>query len=285
MRRINWLASYPKSGNTWFRVFLINLLRDKDEPADINELPEITVASSRRLFDDNVGIESSDLTHDEVDRLRPDLYRQLSDDAADPFFLKIHDAYSLVEDGVPLVPVDATRRVLYFIRNPLDIAVSFAHHSGVDIEEAIRRINDESFCFCDEPDRLGIQLRQRLSSWSGHVRGWTEAPDLELYVMRYEDMSACPADTFAEALRFVGIEASSARLEKALRFSDFNELRRQEQGSGFAEKPASCPSFFHRGGAGAWKQALDNRQAQRIIDTHGSAMERFGYLDNQGRPL
>ena len=75
MNGIIWLASYPKSGNTWFRVFLTNLLRDADTPASINELESTPIASARGIFDNNIGFEASDLTADEIDRLRPELYR------------------------------------------------------------------------------------------------------------------------------------------------------------------------------------------------------------------
>src|SRR6056297_2434972 len=70
-----WLASYPKSGNTWFRVFLSNLFSETPEPADINSLHETPIASARQPFDEATGLPSSDLTFEEVDHLRPEVYR------------------------------------------------------------------------------------------------------------------------------------------------------------------------------------------------------------------
>ena len=134
MSGIFWLASYPKSGNTWFRIFLTNLLREACAPADINDLKESPYASARAMFDEFTGIEASDLCADEIDRLRPELYRYLADHAEGPFFMKIHDAYTLVADNQPLIPTAASTGALYFIRNPLDVAVSFAHHSGWDYD-------------------------------------------------------------------------------------------------------------------------------------------------------
>jgi hypothetical protein len=85
--------------------------------------------------------------------------------------MKIHDAYTDVADNMPLIPVAATGGVLYFIRNPLDVAVSFAHHIGRDYDSAIYRMADDTFAFCRKSDRLQNQLRQKLLSWSGHVLG------------------------------------------------------------------------------------------------------------------
>ncbi|MDX9697324.1 MAG: hypothetical protein RBT49_16150, partial [Bacteroidales bacterium] len=88
-KNIVWLASYPKSGNTWFRVFLTNLLNEKTEPAHINDLTETSISSSRKIFDDYTGLSSSDLSFDEIDKLRPDVYRMQSDESAELLFKKV----------------------------------------------------------------------------------------------------------------------------------------------------------------------------------------------------
>ena len=72
MSVIVWLASYPKSGNTWFRMLIANLLAQDETPADINDLPECRdIASAREWFDQATMIEAGLLTHNEVDCLRP----------------------------------------------------------------------------------------------------------------------------------------------------------------------------------------------------------------------
>ena len=70
MSGIIWLASYPKSGNTWLRIFLTNLNREEEGPASINELDFSSGAGARTYFDEAVGYKSGELTHDEIDRLR-----------------------------------------------------------------------------------------------------------------------------------------------------------------------------------------------------------------------
>ena len=73
MGGIYWLASYPKSGNTWFRTFLRNLIEDGDQPADINDLSTGSIASSRGWLDEVLGFDTAELDPDEVDRLRPEV--------------------------------------------------------------------------------------------------------------------------------------------------------------------------------------------------------------------
>ncbi len=286
MKNIIWLASYPKSGNTWFRVFLTNLLRDNDEPADINRLEGAPIAGARGLFDKAVGIEAADLTHEEVERLRPEVYEYVSNRANETRFLKIHDAYTYIDDcpGKPLVSFNATRGAIYIIRSPLDIAVSFANHSAISIDKAIERMADEKNCFANAPGRLNSQLRQRLLSWSGHVLSWAGAPGLDLHVMRYEDMHAGGEAVFMDAIRFAGLEFPADRVKKALVFSDIREMQRQEKEKGFREKPAHCRVFFRKGKPRDWRDVLNPGQVKKIIAHHGEVMKRFGYLDQDGEP-
>jgi hypothetical protein len=285
MKNIFWLASYPKSGNTWFRVFLANLLQDSDKPVNINQLEDTSIASSRWLFEEAVGIEASDLLYEEVDRLRPEVYRFLSNEAKKAVFLKIHDAYTFLDDGRPLVPPEATRGVIYIIRSPLDVAVSFANHSGISIHQSIKRMNNEAYYFCNETDRPGIQLRQQLLSWSGHVRSWMEAEHLDRHLLRFEDMKCKPLETFTGAVKFLGIEKSAEQIQKALEFSHISELQRQEREYGFVEKSAACLSFFHKGEIGSWRGVLTDKQVETIINAHQNVMKQFGYLNVNNEPL
>lgn len=84
MGKIIWLASYPKSGNTWMRALLTNYLCDGETPADINEMDGGPIASSRVWFDEWVGVEASALSDNAIERLRPGVYRRLQG-ALEPF--------------------------------------------------------------------------------------------------------------------------------------------------------------------------------------------------------
>ncbi len=284
MSGIVWLASYPKSGNTWFRVFLTNLLRDSDTPANINELETSPIASARDIFDDNMGFEASDLSADEIDLLRPDLYRYIAETAEETPFMKVHDALTDVAENTPMFPRDATGGALYFLRNPLDVAVSFAHHNGNDdYDKSISHMASETFCFCGKDDRLQNQLRQKLLSWSGHVTSWVDGAAFPVCILRYEDMKARPLETFEKAVRFAGLSHTREQIQKALDFSSFESLQEQEEKNSFQEKSQRCKRFFRKGRTGSWREELSEEQAKRIVRDHGEVMRRFGYLDESGK--
>lgn len=283
MGGIYWLASYPKSGNTWFRAFLRNLQDDGADPVDINELNTGSIASDRGWLDEVLGFDTAEFTPDEVDELRPAVYDWSTAEAAIGYH-KIHDAYTWVRDDQALVGRRATRGALYIVRNPLDVAPSAAHHWHCSIDQAIERMGNPDMALCRSRQGLPGQVRQRLLSWSGHVLSWVDAPDLDRLVIRYEDMLADAFATFGRAAAFLQLPSAPERVAKAVRFSDFQVLSRQEVAKGFRERPRHAERFFRQGKTGGWRDRLTPAQINRIVADHGDAMRRFGYLDEQGDP-
>lgn len=286
MNRIVWLASYPKSGNTWFRIFLTNYLRDADQPANINQLDNGPIASSRFAFDQAVGYDSGELTFDETDSLRPEAYLHWARRATETLYCKVHDAYTFLPDGRALFPAEATACALYFVRNPLDVAVSFAHHGGhQNFDQTIKMMANPDYSFCAQDHTELNQLRQRLLSWSAHYRSWRVAADTRVHVVRYEDMKGDPESTFGQIIRFAGLPEDHQRLLKALAFSEFDAIKRQETQNGFFERPSTKRIFFRKGVAGSWRESLTAEQADRIIADHHEVMTELGYLDPAGKPV
>jgi hypothetical protein len=275
--KINWLASYPKSGNTWVRVFIANLLSNSDQPVDINELSHLTIASNRQLFDDYSIISSSDLNFEEIENLRPCVYDELSDNSIEQRFLKIHDAFIYTSEGRPLVSEHASNKALYIIRNPLDVAVSFAHHLNVSCDKAVDSMCKTDYAFCDKSDKLLKQLEQRLLSWSMHVESWTNQKIVPVKVVKYEDLSSRTTDIFKEIIEFFNLQTNSENFQKAIKFSSFDELQKQEKEKGFREKAPKAKSFFRKGITGSWKEELSPKLIDKICSSQKIVMEEFGY--------
>lgn len=283
VRGLFWLASFPKSGNTWFRLFLGNLQRQASAPADINELRGDN-ASNRSWLDDALGFPTADLDHDEVEQLRPQVHAWYAQQDL-PRIHKIHDACAVLPGGDLLVGRAATAGALYLLRNPLDLAPSWAHHLKIPVDRIIDRMNDPDSGFSKSECKLRWQVRQRLGTWSAHVRSWVDAPGLNCHVVRYEDMLAQPFESFSAAVRFLCLPHSSADIERAIGASRFNEVAAQERQHGFKERPARAERFFRHGRSGGWREELTQSQVAKIIRDHGEVMRRFGYLDEHGDPV
>ena len=280
-----WLASWPRSGSTWLRTVLTGYLLDDDGPAPLDRLIGRPLASLRELFYEQIGLDSSDLTPEEILRLRPLFHERLARKLATaaggegaPAFVKVHDACLRTSEGTPLFPKPVTAGVVYLVRNPLDVAVSFAHLMAEPVDRVIGWMNGPGTCLSGFRDRIRQSLPEPLLTWGGHVSSWLDQEDLPVHAARYEDLLADPRAGFGEIMRFAGLEPDDARLARAVDRAAFHRLRAQEEESGFRSKPPEARFFFRAGVAGSWRSALRPRQVRALVDAHGPAMERFGYL-------
>ena len=299
MTRTIWLASYPKSGNTWLRMLIANLSA-KDAPADINALPERGgIASAREPFDYLTLIDSGLLTHDEIDALRPRVYEELASGAQDDEydapgdepavrFVKVHAAYTATADGEPLLAGSrGADGAVVIVRDPRDVVSSLANHSATGLDEAIAFMCDSDAGFCMKSNRQHHQLRQQLPGWSAHVAGWLDQRDIPTLLVRYEDLQADAATCLRRVLDFAGRQAGDEEIARAVKFASFAELRGQEREKGFREAPRSQAqaNFFRRGEAGAWRDELTAEQIARIDAAHAPMMRRLGYEPSAGPAL
>jgi aryl sulfotransferase len=275
---IVWLASFPKSGNTWFRIFLANLAAGENGPADINNLDEHGgIASSRHEFEASTMLDSGLLSHDDIDDLRPHVYARIASEAQEQRWIKVHDSFTARADGEPLLGRSA-RAAVYLVRDPRDVAISLSHHNNKTIDAAIALMNQPDAAVCGGRKGMASQLRQKLQGWSGHVTSWLDQTAIPVLAVRYEDLKADPAQFFGAAMAFAGREAGIAEIERAIRHADFAELQRQESEKGFAERESRSAPFFRAGRAGGWRDVLTPEQIARIEDAHAPVMGRLGYV-------
>lgn len=175
---------------------------------------------------------------------------------------------------MPLITPDATAGAIYVVRHPHDVCVSYAHHYRVGLDQAVEALARDDNVL-PRSDKL---LPQFIGSWAQNVHGWTTAPGMTRHVMRYEDMQARPGETFGAVVRFLGLPADPRRLWRAIRFSSFREMERQERAEGFIEaRPDGTTRFFRRGRVGQGEPTLSAAQKQTLDAALGPVMQRFGY--------
>jgi hypothetical protein len=275
MGQLVWIASYPKSGNTWMRAFLHNYIRQAEIPCDINRLTDLTAADINaeryRRYDPRP---ASQYSIADVQRMRPLVHRDLTALDSTLVFVKTHNARIEVA-GTPLITPEVTAGAIYILRDPRDIAVSYSRHRGRSI--------DDTIAFMADPEAAtggtDTRIYERLSSWSEHVQSWISRSDPRIRVLRYEAMLGIPDEAFGSQIRWLGQDPPPERLRRAIQFSAFDVLRAQEQAKGFKERvPESTAPFFGAGQSGTWRSVLTPAQQARIERDHGPLMQRFGYL-------
>jgi hypothetical protein len=273
MSKIIWLASYPKSGNTWMRAFLHNLFRDPNEAYDINKITDLSISDSSidwyRAQDKRDWTEWSPV---DVARMRRGAQLAMCRVKPDDVFVKTHNA-SVVFLGYPMMHQDLTAGAIYIVRNPLDVCISLSHHYGTDLDTTIDILADPSIG-SKTNDKIVYEVHK---SWSIHVDSWTNPPRPGLAVLRYEDMLNNPIKTFGGLSQFLGLTPPRKRLERAIERASFKTLRRQEDEQGFKEKSPFAQKFFRDGRAGQWRELLTPAQIDKVASAHKEQMQRFGY--------
>ena len=162
------------------------------------------------------------------------------------------------------------------MRNPLDMIISYARHFGMSHAQTVEAISRKDNVA--SPDSSTVF--QYLGSWSQHVNSWTKKTVFPTLVLRYEDLQTKPEESFSSLLKHIGIPVDAKRLDKAIQFSSFDELSKQEKKGGFAEASDKTDKFFTRGTSGHWVDELDPELVKEMRTKHEAVMKRYGYLDD-----
>ena len=279
-RGIVWIASYPKSGNTWVRVFLYHLGRlTNGHPRaenDLHALDRVTGYEARftGLFVKELGKPLSQASPQEVMNVRARVHATIAERADNIALVKTHNAQATVA-GAPTINIGVSAGVIYLVRDPRDVVISLADHLGRDLDRTIEIMAERS-ALSEHNDDVAVEL---WSSWSENVRSWTEPRHDAVLVLRYEDMLDDPHREFRKVVKHMRLEPEDAHIDEAISLSEFGELAKQEQGIDFRERSERAERFFRVGKAGQWHDVLDPTQVRAIEYEHGEQMRIFGYLD------
>lgn len=281
MGKIVWIASYPKSGNTWVRLMLANFLAPGDDPLPLDRIGQFAPGDARAAHYEAVApaVAADAMAPTAFARLRPLVHRHLADSTPGRALVKTHSINAKAM-GVQQINLSVSDRAIYVVRDPMDVAVSYAHHLGRPVDEAIAIMGTPNAC----APTAGRTIGTFQGSWSEHVRSWLETNAFPVLAVTYENLSNDTEGSFLRICRFLGLPPEPKRIDKALRYSRFEAVAAQEAKDGFIERPPTAERFFRSGKAGAGKAALTAAQKARIVADHGGVMRALGYLGGQQTP-
>lgn len=199
-----------------------------------------------------------------------------SDQPAPPLVRKTHEIYRTGEPGREPFPTVATRAAILVVRDPRDVACSYAPFFGVDLPTAVDDMARPRGGGVASP--AAAATAQPWGTWSSHAQSWLAAEvPFPVHVIRYEDLQEDAVATCAPVFAAVGLPATPAELEQAVDQARFDRLAQQEAERGFRETSRRTRTFFRKGRTGGWRDDLPPDLVAAIEADHAPTMQRLGY--------
>ena len=279
---IIWIASYPKSGNTWLRALLSNYLYSKDGKFDFDLLNQIDSFPSERFFKNY-----PDKFEKPEDTTKYWLKEQEKINQSKKItFFKTHNALCKI-DGNRFTNSENTLGAIYIIRDPRNVITSLAHHYQISKEDALDFMMDEKRGIVSKVDNRYIGF-QPLFSWILNQKSWVENINFPVLTIKYEDLQSEPLSTFKKVLNFINKLTNSKypvdieKAKKSIKNCDFENLKKLEQERGFAEAITRKGSneklsFFNLGKNNNYKKLLDPILLNKMNDLFQNELVKFNY--------
>ena len=276
---IIWLASYPKSGNTWVRSLLSAYLYTNNGLFNFYLLNKIKKFPVKRYFE-------SFTTNFEDIKTISDYWiaAQTKINLADKIiFLKTHSALCTVENN-PFTNRFNTKAAIYIVRDPRNVITSLSHHYSLNIKETLDFITDKKRILVNE-DNVGIATF--IGDWAENYKSWRKLNFAPLLIIKYEDLITDAKKTFILILnflsKFMNIKIDNKKIENAINSCSFDRLAEKEKIEGFKESIFSKKynknlKFFNLGQKNDWKNLLNPEIEKKIRKVFEKQMKELEYI-------
>ena len=285
---IIWIASYPKSGNTWIRSLLASYLFSEDGQFAFELLKNIEQFSSKNFSSDEL---MSSNYQDRISKNWIPSQNKINQDKK-IHLLKTHNALCSI-NGNNFTDKFNTSAVIYVARDPRNLITSLAHHYEFTLDEAFSfLINKKKIIFPINAEKREKDIKDHedfnfLSDWSTHYQSWKNINFCPIKIIRYEDCLTDIQNVFVSTLdflsKFIKFKLNKKKINNALNSTNFKNLNKMEKDEGFKESPISSKTmkrikFFNLGKKNNWKTLLDKKLIRKIESHFKNEMSELGYL-------
>ena len=279
MKKIIWISSYPKSGNTWTRYFLSNYFFNKQKiNSDFNILNKIDKFPPYKILQQLLSEDEIKESAYNISKYWHDIQLEIIKEKDDFVFLKNHNALVSIE-GRNLTEERFSLAFIYLVRDPRDIAVSYSNFDKtLSIDKAIERMTSENlYCHVTKKFPLDVEI---LGSWKFNYYSWKSGvAEVPRIIIKYEDLIKNTFETKLKIIEFLSnilnFKVDRNHIKYSIEQSDFKRLKGIENKNKFHE---STNTFFNSGKIGQWENILSPVQISRIENFCKDEMKELGYL-------
>ena len=275
---IVWLASYPKSGNTWVRLFLDNLFSSNNQ-FNINNNVIDQFPLRKHFLDLNANV--NDLNDFAMNCTAAQLRLNLDNKIK---IYKTHNALWKWQDGKKrFTDEENTLGVIYIVRDPRNIITSVLNYFHKESYKVALEFMKENKVIGGGEEDNGLPTI--IASWANHYNSWKKFKKNYLLV-KYEDILHDPNKEFFKITRYLNqvgnFEFNEDKIYNAIKNCAFKNLSKQEDTYGFDGNSKSNKKlkqkFFNLGPKNQWQNILDKETRGEIELLFKNEMKELGYL-------
>ena len=282
---IIWLASYPKSGNTYVRAFLSAYYFSENGQFDFSQISNIDQFPHEKFFKQKVN------SIGEASKQWVSIQREINKDKKIRFF-KTHSFLGSYQNSEFTSP-ETTLGAVYIVRDPRNVLTSIKNHYSFDDDNALKMITDKTrSLMSNNGSHASLTF---ISSWAENYLSWLKDNRFRRLFVKYEDLITNKYETFRDIIVFTntlmnrveGVDKS--KLQKAIETTNFNVLKKKEISETFDGSQSSFKSwrkfhsenknlFFNLGPENNWKKILMAKISNKIEIAFEKEMKKLGYL-------
>ena len=279
---IIWLASYPKSGNTWVRHFLSSLIYSNQGKVGLEKLGFIMQYPKRDQFEKLV------TNLDDFNQIRKNWINSqniINSDNKLSIFKTHHVLCSFGKDN--FTDRKNTLGAIYIVRDPRNVISSVLYHFNLsNTDEALNFIQTEERFLNIVKNKVNYTLDTLIGSWKTNYNSW-KIFGKNFLLVKYEDWILSPNTEFKRIANYItnttNIKFSEEQIKKSIEESSFENLQKLEDKNGFIEsikdpENKKRKKFFNLGPRNNWKKSLDQEFVNKIENSFNDEMKELGYI-------
>ena len=270
-----FLASYPKSGNTWLRSIILSSRQDNNI-FNLKHLSKIRLLSDKMnftSFNNKIYDKQGLIDYDWMSKNIILCQKKLNEKNKYNYFFKTH---SVRHKSFTNETVNAG--FIYIVRDPRDVVISLSNFAGIDLDESINQV-----VFNKQLMTNANGARELVSNWELNIKSWFEYKSVPSLFIKYEDLLFKSTNTILKIIDLINTTANKKILNNAnnidniIKNTNFKILQLQETSNGFKESSKNS-KFFRLGTSNQWKDILSKTQVELIEKNLESPMKYFNYI-------
>ncbi|MDC6475124.1 sulfotransferase domain-containing protein [Candidatus Pelagibacter sp.] len=282
---IIWLASYPKSGNTYVRAFLSAYYFSENGQFDFSQISNIEQFPHEKFFKKKINSIS------EASTQWIPTQREINKDKKIRFF-KTHSFLGNYQ-GNEFTSPETTLGAIYIVRDPRNVLTSLKNHYSFDNDKSLEMITDKTRSLMSNNGSYASLTF--ISSWAENYLSWFRNNQFRKLFIKYEDLITNKYETFRDIIVFTntlmnkveGVDKS--KLQKAIETTNFNVLKKKEISETFDGSESSFKNwrkfhsenknlFFNLGPDNNWEKILDLKIQKEIEVNFKNEMSELNYI-------